>query len=83
MSRLGESYAQIFKNIIGVLGRSSDIITKSSLEIRTSKFHPKFQQVICNGPGTCIPVCLMVRFIRLFRIIEVSLTNETSPKKQK
>jgi len=33
--------------------------------------HPDL--VICNGPGTCIPVCLMVRFIRLFRIIETKI----------
>lgn len=33
--------------------------------------HPDL--VICNGPGTCIPVCLMVRFVRLFRIIETKI----------
>lgn len=33
--------------------------------------HPDL--VICNGPGTCIPVCLMVRFIRMFRVIETKI----------
>jgi len=33
--------------------------------------HPDL--VICNGPGTCIPICLIVRFIRLFRIIETKI----------
>lgn len=29
--------------------------------------------VICNGPGTCIPICLMVRFVRMFRILETKI----------
>jgi len=29
--------------------------------------------VICNGPGTCIPICLIVKFVRLFRILETKI----------
>jgi len=29
--------------------------------------------LICNGPGTCIPICLMVRFVRMFRILETKV----------
>lgn len=33
--------------------------------------HPDL--VICNGPGTCIPVCLIVRLVRMFRIVETKI----------
>lgn len=33
--------------------------------------HPDL--VICNGPGTCIPVCFIVRLVRMFRVIETKI----------
>jgi len=30
--------------------------------------HPDL--LLCNGPGTCIPICLMVKFVRFFKIVQ-------------